>query len=196
MSGNISMLKRVCETMMRQNNLNSNSTEAVRVLLAIEIILSPSSLSLPAIPASVAAKKYLSASTASSLLFNNSNLVSLTSQKINDKEEVEKKIDSIEGTVTQVAKGAFLEENIQSRDRVKRGREEEEVKSDLIDEDIIRKRLKSDDIKPLVMNATIGVAFGKQSNSDKKVIRGNEEEDDDEDDDSLPDIDIQADPDK
>ena len=196
MSGNISMLKRVCETMMRQNNLNSNSTEAVRVLLAIEIILSPSSLSLPAIPASVAAKKYLSASTASSLLFNNSNLVSLTSQKINDKEEVEKKIDSIEGTVTQVSKGAFLEENIQSRDRVKRGREEEEVKSDLIDEDIIRKRLKSDDIKPLVMNATIGVAFGKQSNSDKKVIRGNEEEDDDEDDDSLPDIDIQADPDK
>ena len=196
MSGNISILKRVCEAMMRQNNLNSNSTEAVRVLLAIEIILSPSSLSLPAIPASVAAKKYLSASTASSLLFNNSNLVSLTSQKINDKEEVEKKIDSIEGTVTQVAKGAFLEENIQSRDRVKRGREEEEVKSDLIDEDIIRKRLKSDDIKPLVMNATIGVAFGKQSNSDKKVIRGNEEEDDDEDDDSLPDIDIQADPDK
>lgn len=196
MSGNISMLKRVCEIMMRQNNLNSNSTEAVRVLLAIEIILSPSSLSLPAIPASVAAKKYLSASTASSLSFNNSNLVSLTSQKINDKEEVEKKIDSIEGTVTQVAKGAFLEENIQSRDRVKRGREEEEVKSDLIDEDIIRKRLKSDDIKPLVMNATIGVAFGKQSNSDKKVIRGNEEEDDDEDDDSLPDIDIQADPDK
>ena len=196
MSGNISMLKRVCETMMRQNNLNSNSTEAVRVLLAIEIILSPSSLSLPAIPASVAAKKYLSASTASSLSFNNSNLVSLTSQKINDKEEVEKKIDSIEGTVTQDAKGAFLEENIQSRDRVKRGREEEEVKSDLIDEDIIRKRLKSDDIKPLVMNATIGVAFGKQSNSDKKVIRGNEEEDDDEDDDSLPDIDIQADPDK
>ena len=196
MSGNISMLKRVCETMMRQNNLNSNSTEAVRVLLAIEIILSPSSLSLPAIPASVAAKKYLSASTASSLLFNNSNLVCLTSQKINDKEEVEKKIDSIEGTVTQDSKRAFLEENIQSRDRVKRGREEEEVKSDLIDEDIIRKRLKSDDIKPLVMNATIGVAFGKQSNSDKKVIRGNEEEDDDEDDDSLPDIDIQADPDK
>ena len=40
MSGNISMLKRVCEAMMRQNNLNSNSTEAVRVLLAIEIIFS------------------------------------------------------------------------------------------------------------------------------------------------------------
>ena len=190
------MLKRVCESMMRQNNLNSNSTEAVRVLLAIEIILNPSSLSLPAIPAAVAAKKYLSNSTASSLLYNNSNLVSLASQKIIEREELREKIDSTEETTTQAAKGAFLEENIQSRDRVKRGRDEEVLNPDLVDEDSMKKRLKPDDIKPFVMNAKIGAAFGKQNNSDKNVIKENEEEDDDNDDDSLPDIDIQADPDK
>ena len=183
--------------MMRQNNLNSNSTEAVRVLLAIEIILSPSSLSLPAVPATMAAKKYLNTSAASSLSFNNSNLVNLISLKDErEKEDREKQTDSTDDVTSQAAQGAFLEGNIQRRDRVKRGRDGEADDSDVIDEDSIKKKVKKDDNDSFVMNADIGAAFGKKNKIGKERTEKDDEEDDDDDDDSLPDIDIEADPEK
>ena len=145
----------------------------------------------------MAAKKYLNTSAASSLSFNNSNLVNLISLKDErEKEEREKQTDSTDDVTSQAAQGAFLEGNIQRRDRVKRGRDGEADDSDVIDEDSIKKKVKKDDNDSFVMNADIGAAFGKKNKIGKERTEKDDEEDDDDDDDSLPDIDIEADPEK
>lgn len=176
---------------MRQNNTNSNSIDAVRTLLAVEMLINPSAISLPSIPANIAAKKYLTMTTQSnSLSFSNSNLINeIKTQKDNDNNN-EKDEERTEISTVQTSKGAFLEGNNQGS--LKRGRDEDE---DVNEEDVDnKKRLKKDGMEPFSMTSNIGAAFKIQNN--QKNVNEKDEEDDDEDDDSLPDIDIEADPEK
>ena len=184
---------------MRKNNLNSNSTEAIRILLAIEIILNPSSITLPSLPSTVAAKKYLSINNnsnnnnMSSLSFSTSNLLDISSNKDQNMKEKE---DSLEEKNIPSAKGAFLEGKNEGRERVKRGRDEENEGTENKDDEVTRKKIRQDEINTSSIGENVGKAFGKQNNNDKKVDTNvnNDDDDEDDDDDSLPDIDIQADP--
>ena len=151
----------------------------------MEMILNPSTISLPSIPANVAAKKYLTMNTQNnSLSFNNSNLIVVPTQNENGNEKVETHTE----VSTTNSKGAFIEGN---QGRVKRGREEEE---DVIDDEIDSKRLRKNEIESFSLTPDIGAAFKNQNTT--KNVPEKDDADDDDDDDSLPDIDIEADPEK
>lgn len=192
LSGNISLLKRVCEIMSKQNNLNSNSIEAMRILLAVEIMLSPSSIALPSIPAVVAAKTFLTDKYATST--STSTGIDLT---------------SLTGSSAASASGSGSGSNVRNDDRelnlestsfhsLKRSRDEEnEVADEEESEDVDannKKRSKTKEPSAFVANESLSVAFGNPKN--KEITKNNsaDDEDGDGDDDSLPDIDISADP--
>jgi hypothetical protein len=190
LSGNLSLLKRVCEIISKQNNLNSNSIEAMRILLAVEIMLSPSSIALPSIPAVVAAKTFLTDKYATS-----------TSTGID--------LNSLTGSSAASASGSGSGSNVRNDDRefnqestsshsLKRSRDEEndvadEEESEEVDANN-KKRSKTNEPSSFFANESLSVAFGNPKNREITKNNSAEDEDDDGDDDSLPDIDINADP--
>lgn len=191
LSGNVSLLKRVCEIMSKQNNLNSNSIEAMRILLAVEIMLSPSSIALPSIPAVVAAKTFLTdkyaTSTSTSTGIDLSNLTASASASgsgSNRELSSDKKDElNLESTSSHSLKRSRDEEN-----EVADEEECEEVDSNN------KKRSKTNEPSAFVANESLSVAFGNPKNREITKNNSVDDEDDDGDDDSLPDIDISADP--
>ena len=199
LSGNACLLKRVSEMMAMQagHSNSSNSCEARRALLALEVLLNPSSVSLPAVPSATLAKKFLT---------NRNTSVTTPDLQL----EVEVKVDTHSSDALHrdddmeegvgVASKEHSAEGVPSR--TKRGREEAEEGGDDGDKNVEggKKRVKKDELKSFVANPSIGAAFGSQSKKSGDVNKGEEEEDDDDDDDddddSLPDINIEADPEK
>jgi hypothetical protein len=202
LSGNVCFLRRACEIIAKQNSSNGNSTDAVRMLLAVEILVNPSSISLPAVSSMLAAKKFLSshAGSASSRSSNNQNAVE--SSVSNNTE-----IDTIQNTDSSSISQEKAAE-AKTSGRAKRGRDEvesnEEDDNETEDksqsgETGDKKRLRKDDVsKPFVVDSSLSAAFGKSNNhtTPKESENGKEEDDNDDDDDSLPDIDIDANPEK
>ena len=209
LSGNICLLKRVCEIMSKQNNVNNNSTEAMRILLAVEIMLSPSSIALPSIPATVAAKNYLTDKYATS----NAVAIDLTSltgtasasasslglglnMRNDDRESSSNKRDeeiNVEKKSSNSMKRNRNENLLDNQNTNKEGNEEIDVNE--------KKRLKNAESSSslFIPNESISVAFGNPKNrevtkSNSREDENNDDDDDDDDDDSLPDIDINADP--
>jgi hypothetical protein len=202
LSGNVCFFRRACEIMARQNSSNGNSTDAVRMLLAVEILVNPSSISLPAVSSMLAAKKFLSsnAGSASSRSSNNHNAVESSAS---NNTEIEDKIQNTDSSSISQEKAA----EAKTSGRAKRGRDEvesnEENESGTVDngnsvEKGDKKRLRTDGVpKPFQVDSSLTAAFGKSNNKPKESENGKEEEDDDDDDDeSLPDIDIEANPEK
>ena len=191
LSGNISLLKRVCEIMSKQNNLNSNSTEAMRILLAVEIMLSPSSIALPSIPAVVAAKTFLadkySTATSTSTAIDLSSLTASASGSgsgSNRESNSDKKDELNQGSTSSTS--------------LKRSRDEENEVADEEEREEVdannKKRSKTSEPSAFVANESLSVAFGNPKNREITKNHSAEDEDDEGDDDSLPDIDISADP--
>jgi hypothetical protein len=176
LSGNIPMLRRICEILLRQNGVYNNSIEAARVLLAIEMILSPASVALPSIPAAIAAKKYLL--NVSSI---NSSMP-LASEKIVNEDLYETNLNNLHENEVYVGKGNFLE----VKSNGKRNRDEDNRGNE-------KKVQNVEKLVPFVINEKINAAFGANMNRDS-VKEDKEDNDDDDDNDSLPDIDIEADP--
>jgi hypothetical protein len=209
LSGNVCFLRRACEIMAKQNSSNSNSTDAVRMLLAVEILINPSSITLPAVSSLLAAKKFLSSHSgnAGSRSSNNSNIVDSCASNYTEMEGI------MQNTNLSISHEKV--EEVKTSGRAKRGREEVESNDDNENDDENeiednrdsgvtgdKKRLRKDDVTiPFIVDSSLSAAFGKSnSNSASKVSeKGKEEEDnddDDDDDDSLPDIDIEANPEK
>jgi hypothetical protein len=169
------MLRKFCEILLRQNGVYNNSTEAARVLLAIEMILSPASVAIPSIPVAIAAKKYLlNVSSISS---------SVVSEKIEKNEDLyETNLNNLHENEVNIGKGNFLE----VKSNGKRSRDEDEGGNE--------KKVQNVEV-PFVINEKINAAFGANMSSRNSVKDDKEDNDDDDDDnDSLPDIDIEADP--
>jgi hypothetical protein len=178
LSGNIPMLRKICEILLRQNGVYNNSTEAARVLLAIEMILSPASVALPSIPVAIAAKKYLLNVSSS-----NSAVQPLASEKADKNEDsYENNLNNLHKNEVNVGKGSFLE----VKSNGKRNRDEDEGGNE-------KKVQNVEKLPPFVINEKINAAFGANMNRDS-VKEDKEDNDDDDDNDSLPDIDIDADP--
>ena len=213
LSGNICLLKRVCEIMSKQNNVNNNSTEAMRILLAVEIMLSPSSIALPSIPATVAAKNYLTDkyATSSAVAIDLSSLTGTASASSASSLGLvlDMRKDNRESSSNKRDEEVNVEKK--SSNSMKRNRNEDlldnqntnEGENEEIDVND-KKRLKNTESLSssslFVPNESISVAFGNPKNREVTKNNGREDEinddddDDDDDDDSLPDIDINADP--
>jgi hypothetical protein len=182
--------------------LSPLGTEAARVLLAIEALLSPTSICLPSIPATVAARKYLT-NNYNRNTGNNSSLggpvggldedlagglglvLGTSSSAQGNRNEIQGNDDG-----KSLSKGVFLEESWKG----KRGREEDDQGEEEREgerEGNDKKRSKGKEATPFMVDTKIGAAFGNVDRNRSSVTEKEEEEDDD---DSLPDIDIEADP--
>ena len=203
LSGNVCLLKRVCEIMSKQNSLNGNSTDAARTLLAVEILVNPSSVSLPAVSSMLAAKKFLTnnAGNASSRSSNSSNTVDGSTSNNTIIEEVIQITDFRKNSQETSTEAKTSGRAKRGREEVENSNEDEEEnegeESRNVGETGDKKRLKKDASIPFVVDTTHSAAFGKtnENRTTKEVENGNNDDDDD-DDDSLPDIDIDANPEK
>ena len=193
LSGNACLLKRVSEMMAMQAGHNgSNSCEARRALLALEVLLNPSSVSLPAVPSATLAKRFLTSRSTS--------VTAATDLRLEVDVEVDASSDALhrdDGVEEEV--GVINEHTTESvPSRTKRGRDNAENGGDEDDKNEGgKKRVKKDELKSFVADPSIGAAFGGQSKKSGDLNKGEEQnDDDDDDDDSLPDINIEADPEK
>lgn len=199
LSGNVCFLRRACEIMAKQNSSNGNCTDAVRMLLAVEILVNPSSISLPAVSSMLAAKKFLS-SNSGSASSRSTNIQNSVDSSASNNTEIE---EEMQNTKSSISREEAAE--VKTSGRAKRGREEvESDENDIEDNTDIgetgdKKRVRKEDIsKPFVVDSSLSAAFGKSNNNtaSKESETVKEEEEDDDDDDSLPDIDIEANPEK
>ena len=194
LSGNACLLKRVSEMMAMQagcSSSNSNSCEARRALLALEALLNPSSVSLPAVPSATVAKRFLTnrntSVTAPADLQLGVEVDSHSSDASNRHDDVAEVVHEEEQSTAGVST------------RTKRGRDDEDGGDDEGENgEGGNKRAKKDELKSFVPNPSIGAAFGGQSKKGggANTAEEKDDDDDDDDDDSLPDINIEADPEK